>query len=166
VENNNQKLLKFFGKVAIGFAINAVLTPPVALYLGSVTYGTSKCLEYMVEEEDKETCRFISDCAMDVATGGLLDCAVGAKAVSLASQTTHSIGQQASKEIARNGMTEVAKELIINGKVASDMQKSYEIAKNVKDVGSTFIELAEQIKHKIHLDNNINYLESCKICKS
>ena len=71
-KNNSDKLLKFVGRVAISFVAGAVLTPPVAVFIASYTYGTSKCMEYLVEEEDKETFRFISDCAVDVATGGYL----------------------------------------------------------------------------------------------
>lgn len=162
--NNDQKLLKFVGRIAIGVVASAILTPPVALYLGSVTYGTSKCLEYMVEEEDQEACRFISSCAMDVATGGLIDCAVGTKAVSLISQETKLIGHTASKEIAQHGMTEIAKELIKSGKKISKSQRNLEFIRKTKELCSTALELKYQIRHKKHLDNGINYLESCEVC--
>lgn len=164
-DNNDQKLLKFLGRAAISFVAGTVLTPPVAVFIGTYTYGTAKCMEYLVEEEDKKTCRFISDCSIDIATSGLFNCLVGTKSVSLASETTRAIGQQASKEIARNGLTETAKELIVNGKVVSDMQKSLKAVDDFKNNCSTLIESLEQIKHKNHLDNNVNYLESCELCK-
>lgn len=162
--NGDKKLLKFLGKVAIGVVASTILTPPVALYLGSVTYGTSKCLEYMVEEEDQETCRFISSCAIDVATGGLIDCAVGTKVISLISQETKLIGHTTSKEIAQHGATDVAKELIKSGKKISKSQRNLEFIRKTKELCSTALELTEQLYHKKHLDKGINYLESCEVC--
>jgi len=121
-------------------------------------------MEQIVEEGDKEAYMLISNCAIDVATGGLFNCLVGTKSISLTSETTRAVGRQASKEITRNGMSEVAKELIVNGKVVSDMQRVCEFANNFKDDGLTFSELSEQIKHKIHLDKGVDYLESCEVC--
>jgi len=132
--------MKFFGRIAIGVAASAVLTPPVAMTIGAYTFYTAKFMEYMVEEEDREACKFISNCAQDIALCGLSDALIGVNS--------------SSKEFT----------LINNESNEKITEKAISLGKEIYDNKKYLNPLISSIKHKKHLNKGIEFIQDCEVC--
>jgi len=132
--------MKFFGRIAIGVTASVILTPPVAMTIGAYTFYTAKFMEYMVEEEDRETCKFISNCGQDIALCGLSDALIG---ISSPSKEFTLINSESSERIT---------------------EKAISLGKEIYDNKKYINPLISSIYHKKHLDKGVEFIQDCEVC--
>ena len=154
------------GKTALTLSAGWFLGPEIAIKVGGLTWGTTKIVQGVVEDENvKGVLNFIGDIGWDTAKGAFLGELIGVGSETLASKTTQEIGHFAAKAIAINGgkIASDVRELIEIGRMISLCQKGYNLReKYEKCGGKVFCELARHGYHK--KEQGKNYDSDCEIC--